>query len=142
MCTPAQSTCVKPRDARTKLLVLERGYFNGKSATKVLLAPVTGRRHQLRVHCHHLGHTIVGDWTYSSRRDVLPPRMCLHAFRLIINTKLENMDLNAGDPFTPEEKSFEWRPVATICDLNTAMTNIHSENTIGWTIVEISPEPS
>jgi len=47
MCTPAQSTCINPRAARTKLLVMERGTFNGKPATKVLLAPITGRRHQV-----------------------------------------------------------------------------------------------
>ena len=35
---------------------------------QVLLAPVTGRRHQLRLHCHRLGHTIVGDFTYSGKR--------------------------------------------------------------------------
>ena len=33
---------------RTKLLVLERGSYHGYPATKVLLAPITGRRHQLR----------------------------------------------------------------------------------------------
>ena len=38
---------------------------------------------QLRVHCDYLGHTIVGDFTYSNRKDVLSPRMFLHAHRLI-----------------------------------------------------------
>ena len=36
-----------------------------------------------RVHCHWLGHTIVGDYTYSGRTDVLSPRMFLHAHRLV-----------------------------------------------------------
>ena len=56
---------------------------------------------QLRVHCHHLGHTIVGDYTYSSRRDLLPPRMFLHAARLVLDTRLERLDISTGDPFTP-----------------------------------------
>ena len=47
MCTPASGTCLHPRPARTKLLVIERGRFNGKPATKVLLCPITGRRHQV-----------------------------------------------------------------------------------------------
>jgi len=139
MCTPAQDTCVNPREARTKLLVLERGSFNGKPATKVLLAPITGRRHQLRVHCHALGHTIVGDWTYSSRRDVLPPRMFLHAHRLIMDTKLENLDLNAGDPFTEGEEEFRWRPDVKICDINAAYQMIYSDSDRGWKVVEIPP---
>jgi len=59
MATPDEEGCEKPREAKTRLLVLERGKYSGKPATKVLLAPLTGRRHQLRVHCHKLGHTIV-----------------------------------------------------------------------------------
>ena len=31
-----------------QVVVLERGEYRGKAATKLLLAPVTGRRHQLR----------------------------------------------------------------------------------------------
>ena len=65
---PADSPacCDKPRDARTKvikheihfhenynflfqLLVLERGLFRNMPATKVLLAPITGRRHQVSI---------------------------------------------------------------------------------------------
>jgi hypothetical protein len=37
--------------------------------TKVLLRPVTGRRHQLRLHCYCLGHPIVGDYTYDPHRE-------------------------------------------------------------------------
>jgi 23S rRNA-/tRNA-specific pseudouridylate synthase len=49
--------------------------------TKVLLMPVTGRRHQLRVHMAALGHPIVGDCTYLPADDD-KPRMMLHAWRL------------------------------------------------------------
>ena len=84
MAAAGSETCGdKVRDARTRLVVLQRGVFRGQPATKVLLSPITGRRHQLRVHCHHLGHTIVGDFTYSNRQDILSPRMFLHAHRLL-----------------------------------------------------------
>lgn len=43
--------------------------------------PVTGRRHQLRVHMAALGHPIVGDCTYLPADDD-KPRMMLHAWRL------------------------------------------------------------
>lgn len=47
--------------------------------TRIWLQPLTGRSHQLRVHCLCLGHPIVGDPIYGSARD---NRMLLHAFRL------------------------------------------------------------
>lgn len=86
--------------ACSRLLVLERGLYESYPATKVLLRPMTGRRHQLRVHCHIIGHTIVGDYTYSQRKDVTPPRMFLHSFRLIIPNNIELLDISTEDPFT------------------------------------------
>ena len=81
MCTGDNIFCEKPRKSCTVLLVLEHGFRNGKPATKVLLCPATGRRHQLRVHCSHIGHTVIGDYTYSERKDVEPHRTFLHSFR-------------------------------------------------------------
>ena len=43
----------------------------------------TGRRHQLRVHCWHLGHALVGDPKYGDRtRQRGFPRLYLHASQL------------------------------------------------------------
>ena len=49
------------------------------NATRLLLQPVTGRSHQLRVHCQSMGHAIVGDTLYGSEDAVTQPRMLLHA---------------------------------------------------------------
>ncbi len=51
--------------------------------TLVEAHPVTGRRHQLRVHFYHLGHPLVGDPLYGDV-DVQSryPRLLLHAHRL------------------------------------------------------------
>lgn len=83
MCTGDQDCCINPRYAITRLTVLERGVFMSYPATKVLLLLITGRRHQIRVHCSNIGHTIVGDYTYSGRKDISPSRTFLHAYQYI-----------------------------------------------------------
>jgi tRNA pseudouridine32 synthase/23S rRNA pseudouridine746 synthase len=47
--------------------------------TRLLLKPVTGRTHQLRVHCMGMGFPIVGDRLYNPEEDVRAERMLLHA---------------------------------------------------------------
>ena len=53
--------------------------------TRVEAHPVTGRRHQLRVHFYHLGHALVGDPKYGDL-DVQAryPRLLLHAHKLAV----------------------------------------------------------
>ena len=53
------------------------------------MEPLTGRRHQLRVHCHSLGHTVLGDYTYSDRSDTKPDRMYLHAYKIQLPNSIE-----------------------------------------------------
>ena len=55
------------------------------------MEPLTGRRHQLRIHCHSLGHTILGDYTYSDRSDTKPKRMYLHAYKIDLPNTLEGV---------------------------------------------------
>lgn len=45
--------------------------------------PITGRTHQLRVHFRHLGHPIAGDTLYGRPGTIEPPRLLLHAHRLV-----------------------------------------------------------
>jgi 23S rRNA pseudouridine1911/1915/1917 synthase len=77
------------RESATFYEVLER--FDGFAYVRCL--PRTGRTHQIRVHMTSIGHSLVGDKVYRSRRrqhDALPAgapdpgRQCLHAFRLEI----------------------------------------------------------
>jgi 23S rRNA-/tRNA-specific pseudouridylate synthase len=87
----------------TKCVVLK--HYNDKKNddhkqpfTKVRLEPLTGRRHQLRVHMAILGHAIVGDCTYSSDTTASGyARMCLHAHRLTLEQL--SIDVTAQDPF-------------------------------------------
>jgi 23S rRNA pseudouridine1911/1915/1917 synthase len=63
------------KPAETRLRVAERG----ARRTLVELEPLTGRTNQLRIHCAHLGHPIVGDVLYAGEPS---GRLCLHAARL------------------------------------------------------------
>lgn len=64
------------RDAVTHWKVLERK----DGITRVLLNPVTGRSHQLRVHMQELGHPILGDSFYAPEAVVrMADRLMLHA---------------------------------------------------------------
>ena len=63
------------KSAESRFQVIER--FADK--TLLELEPVTGRTNQLRLHCAHLGHPIIGDDKYGGREF---SRLCLHASKL------------------------------------------------------------
>lgn len=104
----------------TKCTILSTFEKNGQTYTKVELLPMTGRRHQLRVHMALLagrGYGILGDATYNIHTSPLselrkkdeatrPERMCLHSHRLSLRLLVEDtkeigesVDLVAPDPF-------------------------------------------
>jgi len=62
----------------TEFRVLERcdGY------TKLALRPITGRTHQLRLHCAHIGHPILGDPQYGNGDPFGQPHQILCAKEL------------------------------------------------------------
>lgn len=67
----------KPAQTRWRVLTVEGLH------TRVLLQPLTGRTHQLRVHLAHIGHAILGDTLYAAP-DIAAaaPRLLLHASEL------------------------------------------------------------
>ena len=52
------------------------------ASTRLLLEPVTGRSHQLRVHMQFMGHPILGDSLYGEEAASQPQRLLLHATQL------------------------------------------------------------
>ncbi len=74
-------------NAKTEFEVLER---MADGTAIVACRPLTGRTNQIRVHCWHLGHAIVGDSAYlpdgelteNQTKTVEQPPMCLHAWKL------------------------------------------------------------
>jgi 23S rRNA pseudouridine1911/1915/1917 synthase len=75
--------------------------------TLLELEPLTGRTHQLRIHCNLIGHPIIGDPIYSSEVDPLAAmhnlkHHLLHASRLLFRHPATNteMDFEAPMPQT------------------------------------------
>ena len=89
--------------AKTIIKPLKIGTWKNREVTKVLLQPVSGRRHQLRLHCSFIGHPIVGDITYA--KDADPYRMMLHSQRLYLPfpEPLQSIDVQTTDPFIKEQ---------------------------------------
>lgn len=73
----------KGRRAVTHYKVVKR--YN-KGYTLVHFTLETGRTHQIRVHCRHLGHPIVGDPVYGIKKQKFELNgQLLHAFRLTLS---------------------------------------------------------
>ncbi|KAK8769486.1 RNA pseudouridylate synthase domain-containing protein 1-like [Amblyomma americanum] len=143
MCPASEEHCTNAREAQTRLLVLGWGIFHGRPATKVALQPVTGRRHQLRVHCAALGHPVVGDTTYGGTEAAEHSRMYLHAWRLYLPTQLAVVDVRTGTEH-PFGGHHAWRSVpeegascsaATVDDVFELFSS--SESFVPWKTSEL-----
>ena len=75
-----------PKHALTNFQVIDNYSIENTAVTKVLLKPITGRSHQLRVHSQYIGHAIIGDPLYADEVGLgLSERLCLHAAELAFN---------------------------------------------------------
>ncbi|MCW5725291.1 MAG: RluA family pseudouridine synthase [Maricaulaceae bacterium] len=73
----------------------------GQRASWVMLRPVTGRTHQLRLHMAAMGHAILGDGKYVCDRPTpegLPQRLHLHARRLVLPRGKERLVIETPPP--------------------------------------------
>ena len=74
-----------------------------KAHTLVELEPLTGRTHQLRIHCDLIGHPIVGDPIYASTVDPITTKHelkyhLLHAARLVFRHPATGKEMNLEAP--------------------------------------------
>ena len=69
--------------------------------TRLILQPLTGRTHQLRVHLLAIGHPIVGDALYACADAPTAARLMLHATQLELRHPLtsQNLALSSAAPF-------------------------------------------
>lgn len=66
----------KASSTRWKVISEDNGF------TRLSLEPITGRTHQLRIHCIAIGHIIVGDTLYGDEQETQEDRMLLHAEKI------------------------------------------------------------
>jgi len=71
--------------------------------TLLELEPLTGRTHQLRIHCTLIGHPIVGDTVYAAVADALTASQrikfqLLHAWRLSFRHPATNQEISCEAP--------------------------------------------
>lgn len=84
----------------TEFAVLER--FGAH--TKLALRPITGRTHQLRVHCAHRGYPILGDPQYGSEESAAYSARHGLEHQLLCAKRLEFMHPITGEPMCLESK--------------------------------------
>jgi len=84
-----------PRDAHTSFEVVARGADG--AATLCRASPLTGRKHQIRVHAQHAGHAVAGDTSYGAAQQLSAPARCgrllLHAHTLQLSHPIDGRQL-------------------------------------------------
>lgn len=85
--------------AETHYKVLQQ--FNGYALVEFKLQ--TGRTHQIRVHCKHMGHSIVGDTVYGSKDAFFKQDgQLLHAYKIEFTQPTTNQPLCIQIPYSAE----------------------------------------
>lgn len=80
------------------------GILSGKPVSLMKVALQTGRTHQIRVHCHHIGHGLVGDPVYFTpvhlkhSQTLSFERQALHAWRLQFNWQAREVKADRALP--------------------------------------------
>jgi tRNA pseudouridine32 synthase/23S rRNA pseudouridine746 synthase len=83
------------------------GFDTQHNTSHVLLEPLTGRTHQLRLHLQAIGHPILGDALYAPPAVLsMAPRLMLHACVLGFAHPVSgaSLEFRAAEPFPGREK--------------------------------------
>lgn len=87
------------KPARSRYQLMETGYLAaGLPYSRCELYPETGRTHQLRIHCQHFGHPILGCDLYGADESPSLPRLMLHASKLAFIHPLSGIALTFDCP--------------------------------------------
>jgi tRNA pseudouridine32 synthase/23S rRNA pseudouridine746 synthase len=100
-----EDTSSGARRSVTKWRVQERTKSqSGAQWARLALFPVTGRAHQLRLHCSYMGHPILGDELHGNRAAIAfegVSRLCLHAAELSFAHPARQERVNVCSPRPP-----------------------------------------
>ncbi|MBI5273132.1 MAG: RluA family pseudouridine synthase [Chlamydiia bacterium] len=91
-------------DGREAISEMHLAAFN-EQLSLVLIRPLTGRTHQIRVHLKHIGCPVLGDHVYGNEKQnalLHPARQLLHAYRLGITHPVTAEPLKFSAPL-PED---------------------------------------
>ena len=112
--------CINSSNTKTRIKLLEYGIYKERYCSKIILQPITGKRHQLRVIMNYLGHPIVGDTVYGIG-DYESYRTMLHSYTIQIKLNYKNtkfLNASAPDPFI-NSVDFDWKPHTILNPINT-----------------------
>lgn len=95
---PKQKICYeRGKSALTRYEVVER--FPDRNSTRIVLKPVTGRSHQLRIHLAEIGHPILGCDMYAHDEAFhMAKRLLLHATELAFDHPITGERLSGTSP--------------------------------------------
>jgi 23S rRNA pseudouridine1911/1915/1917 synthase len=93
------------RAARTEFTVLARE----DDSTLLVVHPLTGRTHQIRVHFHYIGHPILGDSIY---RGGSSSRLMLHAWRLGFTHPSTGRPVRFESPVPPQFPAHRYEEIS------------------------------
>jgi tRNA pseudouridine32 synthase/23S rRNA pseudouridine746 synthase len=90
----------KGKSAQTCYEIIQ--YTPGNNTTRLMLSPITGRTHQLRLHMQSIGHAILGDALYACPEVIAgAERLLLHATSLSFSHPVsgESIHIESDPPF-------------------------------------------
>ena len=91
---------IEGKPSVTEYKVLERE----ERLCKLSLRPITGRTHQLRLHCAHMGHPILGDPQYGNEESLVLSQALGLTSQLLCAKRLEFLHPITGIPMILESK--------------------------------------
>jgi 23S rRNA pseudouridine1911/1915/1917 synthase len=100
-----QKMAIVTRGGRESLTLFKvEKTFRNRALLRLTL--VTGRTHQIRVHCTAIGHPVVGDLIYGRSNPPMPSRQFLHATYLAFNHPITGAPLSFTSPLPPDLADF------------------------------------
>ena len=111
-----------PKDSLTKYEVVSREDMGGHDVSRLILTSISGRTHQLNVHCAAIGHPIVGDTVYGYNGEAASngglDAVDLPADKASDDLQKAIAEACAGKPMCVHAKSISFRHPVTKEDLS------------------------